>query len=94
MKYIKGPLQKKLGLCTATREKTFLTVENYIHLEEQLWRDDGYEYVHDAYRVMISAKLKCHVFTPARLGEISEGCSRRGTGNGLRYKVCIAFSRH
>ena len=88
-KYIKGPLLKKIGLSTATRQPTYLTLENYLHMETQLWKNDGHQYVHDAYRVLISAKLKCHVFTPARIGEVSEGNSRRGTGKGLRYKVSI-----
>ncbi|KAK3939345.1 hypothetical protein QBC46DRAFT_364849 [Diplogelasinospora grovesii] len=84
--YIKGPLKKKLGLSTATRKKTYLTLENYMYMERQLWQNDGHEYVHEGYRVFISAKLKCHVFTSARLGEISEGSTRRGTSSGLRYK--------
>lgn len=77
----------KLGLSTAIREKTYLTLENYMYMERQLWQSDGYEYVHEAYRVFVSAKLKLHVYTPARIGEISEGTTRRGTDNGLRYKV-------
>jgi hypothetical protein len=82
-------LKKKLGLSTATRPRTYLTLENYMHMERQLWQNDGHEYAHEAYRVYISAKLKCHVFTPARIGEVSEGNTRRGTGKGLRYKVGI-----
>jgi hypothetical protein len=73
----------------ATRPRTYLTLENYMYMERQLWQDDGHEYIHDGYRVFISAKLKCHVFTSARVGEISEGSTRRGTGKGLRYKVSI-----
>ncbi|KAH7025146.1 uncharacterized protein B0I36DRAFT_367030 [Microdochium trichocladiopsis] len=69
--YIKGPLKKKLGLSTATRPRTYLTLENYMYMERQLWQSDGHEYVHDGYRVLISAKLKCHVFTSARVGEIT-----------------------
>ena len=37
--------------------------------------------------MLISAKLKCYVFTPAREGEISKRSSWRWTGNGLHYKV-------
>ncbi|KAK4032828.1 hypothetical protein C8A01DRAFT_50461 [Parachaetomium inaequale] len=77
---------KKLDLSTATRQPTYLTLENYMYMEEQLWKNDGHEYVHDAYRVFISAKLKLHVFTPARIGEVSEGSTRAKTGKGLRYK--------
>ncbi|RYO74330.1 hypothetical protein DL764_010855 [Monosporascus ibericus] len=87
--YIKGPLKQKIRLSTARRPKTYLTLENYMYMERQLWQSDWHEYVHEAYRVFISAKLKCHVFTPARLGEISEGSTRKGTGKGLRYKVSV-----
>ncbi|KAI2638877.1 hypothetical protein GGS26DRAFT_543103 [Hypomontagnella submonticulosa] len=87
--YIKGPLKKKLGLSTATRPRTYLTLENHMYMERQLWQNDGHEYVHDGSRVLISGKLKCHVFTSARVGEISEGESRRGTGKGLRYKDTV-----
>jgi hypothetical protein len=80
-------LKKEIGLSTATRPKNYLTLENYMYMERQLWQSDGHEYVHEAYRVFISAKLKCHVFTPARLGEVSEASTRRGTGKGQRYKV-------
>ncbi len=58
-----------------------------MYLERQLWRNDGHDYVHEAYRVFISAKLKCHVYTPARLGEVSEGTTRKGTSHGLHYRV-------
>ncbi|KAH6995448.1 hypothetical protein BKA56DRAFT_509091 [Ilyonectria sp. MPI-CAGE-AT-0026] len=81
-----GPLKKKIGLSDATRPKHYLTLENYMYLERQLWQEDGHEYKHEGYRVLISAKLKCHVYTPARLGEISESSVRSGTGKGLRYK--------
>lgn len=87
---MKGPLKKKLGLSTATRPKKYLTLENYVYMERQLWQNDGHGYVHEAYRVFIIAKLKCHVFfTPARIGEVSEGSTRKGARNGLRYKVSI-----
>ncbi|KAK0717568.1 hypothetical protein B0T26DRAFT_740895 [Lasiosphaeria miniovina] len=87
--YIKGPLRKELGLSIATRPKKYLTLENYMYLEKQLWQNDGYDYVHEAYRVFISGKLKCHVFTPARLGEISDSSTRRSTEKGLRYKETV-----
>lgn len=85
-------MKKKLGLSTATRPRTYLTLENHMYMERQLWQNDGHEYVHDGSRVLISGKLKCHVFTSARVGEISEGESRRGTGKGLRYKVSTLVS--
>ncbi|KAK4209474.1 hypothetical protein QBC37DRAFT_378040 [Rhypophila decipiens] len=86
---IKTRIKSKLGLSELTRTKTFLTLENFIYLERQLWENDPHEYVHEAYRVFISAKPKCHVYTPTRLGEISEGSTRRGTGNGLRYRDTV-----
>jgi len=64
-----------------------MTLENYMYLERQLWENDWHDYTHEAYRVFLSSKIKKHVFTSARLGEISESSARRGTGEGLRYKV-------
>lgn len=60
-----------------------------MYIERQLWQNDWHGYVHEVYRVFLSTKLKCHVFTPAGLGKISEGSTRRGTSNGLRYKVSV-----
>lgn len=85
--YIRGPLKEKIGLSDLKRPKTYMTIENFMYMERQLWQNDGHEYLHDGYRVLISAKLKCHVFTSARVGEISEGSSRAGTGKGLLYRV-------
>ncbi|KAK0721562.1 hypothetical protein B0T26DRAFT_739088 [Lasiosphaeria miniovina] len=87
--WIDGLLRKKLGLSTTTRPKNYLTLENYMHLERQLWQNDGQDFVHEASRVFISGKLKCRVFTPARLGEVSEGSTRRGTSKGLRYRPLV-----
>ncbi|KAL5902909.1 hypothetical protein ACKVWE_011457, partial [Pyricularia oryzae] len=81
-----GPLKEKIGLSDLKRPKTYMTIENFMYMERQLWQNDGHEYLHDGYRVLISAKLKCHVFTSARVGEISEGSSRAGTGKGLLYR--------
>lgn len=39
--------------------------------------------------MLINSKLKCHVFTLAKMGEISEGKLRKGTSKGLHYKVNI-----
>jgi hypothetical protein len=75
------------GLNDESKPKNYLTVENYMYLERQLWENDPHDYVHEAYRVFISAKLKCHLYTPARAGEISESSARRKTGKGLRYQV-------
>lgn len=66
-------MKKEIGLSTAARPKNYLTLENYMYMERQLWQSDGHEYVHEAYRVFISAKLKCHVFTPARLVKLVRG---------------------
>jgi hypothetical protein len=83
-------LRKKLSFSIETRPRTYLTLENHMYMERQLWQNGGHEYAHDGSRVLISAKLKCHVFTLSRVGEISESQSRRGTGKGLRYEVSVA----
>ncbi|KAM7212780.1 Protein of unknown function (DUF3435) domain containing protein [Rhypophila decipiens] len=86
---IKTRIRTKLGLSLMTRTRTYITLENYMYLERQLWENDPHDYVHEAYRVFISAKLKDHLYTPARLGELSEGSTRRKTGEGLRYRDTV-----
>ncbi|KAK0707785.1 hypothetical protein B0H67DRAFT_322241 [Lasiosphaeris hirsuta] len=51
--------------------------------------NDRYKYVYKGSWVSISSKLKCHVFTLARVGEISKGESWKGTGKGLCYKDMV-----
>lgn len=61
-------------------------------LERQLWEKDSHDYVHEAYQVFISAKLKSRLFTLARAGDISESSARRKIGKGLRYKARADFT--
>ncbi|KAM7219592.1 hypothetical protein V8F06_004973 [Rhypophila decipiens] len=49
-KDIKTRIKIKLGLSSLTRTKTFITLENYMYLERQLWENDPYDYVHEAHR--------------------------------------------
>ncbi|KAM7186433.1 hypothetical protein V8F33_011826 [Rhypophila sp. PSN 637] len=86
---IKTRIRTKLGLSLMTRTRTYITLENYMYLERQLWENNPYNYIHEVYRVFISAKLKDHLYTPARLGELSEGSTRRKTSEGLRYRDMV-----
>ncbi|KAM7183345.1 hypothetical protein V8F33_013652 [Rhypophila sp. PSN 637] len=47
---IKTRIRIKLGLPSMTRTRTYITLENYMYLERQLWENDPYDYVHEAYR--------------------------------------------
>lgn len=71
----------------ASRAKPYLTIENYMLRERQLWEADGHEHVHNGSCASFSAKLKYHVFTPACIGEIRESSGRRNIGDGLGYNV-------
>ncbi|KAK8038354.1 hypothetical protein PG994_015121 [Apiospora phragmitis] len=42
--YVDGELADKLGLSREKRRPTFLTIANYVHLQEQLWTRDHYDY--------------------------------------------------
>ncbi|KAK4095597.1 hypothetical protein Purlil1_393 [Purpureocillium lilacinum] len=73
--YIEGELAKKLGLPTgkkAHKKKTFLTIENYVHMQERLWCNDYHHYIHEAYRLDNANLLNTHCFTSARLQEVCQ----------------------
>lgn len=69
-KEIEGPLKRKIGLSTAKRAPKYLTIENYVHMEEQLWLRDYHNYIHEGSRVDCSALLKMHCYTSSRLQEV------------------------
>ncbi|KAJ6436687.1 carbonic anhydrase [Purpureocillium lavendulum] len=73
--YIEGELARKLGLPTgkkAHKKKTFLTIENYVHMQERLWCNDYHHYIHEAYRLDNANLLNTHCFTSARLQEVCQ----------------------
>jgi hypothetical protein len=59
-----------IGLSRLEKSPTFLTIENYVDMEEQFWLRDYHNYVHEGCRVDLSALLKMHCYTAARLQEI------------------------
>ncbi|KIW36482.1 uncharacterized protein PV06_11297 [Exophiala oligosperma] len=68
--YIKHVLRHKIPLSIEEKEPTYLTIENYVAMEEFLWLNDHHDYAHEASRVDCSAPLKMHCYTSARLQEI------------------------
>jgi hypothetical protein len=66
-KYIKYVLRYKIPLSIEEKEPTYLTIENYVAIEEFLWLNDHYDYAHKASRVDCSALLKMHYYTSTRL---------------------------
>ncbi|KIW36203.1 uncharacterized protein PV06_11531 [Exophiala oligosperma] len=68
--YIKHVLRYKIPLSIEEKEPTYLTIENYVAMEEFLWLNDHHDYAHEASRVDCSALLKMHCYTSARLQEI------------------------
>ncbi|KAK8071921.1 hypothetical protein PG996_005269 [Apiospora saccharicola] len=70
--YVDGELADKLGLSREKRRPTFLTIANYVHLQEQLWTRDHHDYVHEGSRVDSANLLNTHCFTSARLREVCQ----------------------
>ena len=82
-----GHSKKKHNLPTELREKHFLTLSDTRILQEQLWRNDWYNYKHERYRVQNSGAIVLFVCTSGRVGEFSESSAYAGSGRGLCYKV-------
>ncbi|KAK3360933.1 hypothetical protein B0T24DRAFT_599721 [Lasiosphaeria ovina] len=53
---IKTRIKLKIGLSELNRTKTFLTLENFMYLERQLWENDSHDYVHASHACLRSLK--------------------------------------
>ena len=69
-KYIEDVLRYKIPLSIKEKAPTFLTIENYVDMEELFWHHDYHNYVHEGCCIDLSALLKIHCYTSARLQEI------------------------
>ena len=69
-KYIKDVLRYTIPLSIEEKAPIFLTIENYVDIEELFWQHNYHNYVHEGCRVDLSALLKIHRYTSARLQEI------------------------
>jgi hypothetical protein len=56
-------LRHKIPLSIEEKAPTFLTIENYVDMEELFWQYDHHNYVHEECRVDLSALLKMHCYT-------------------------------
>ncbi|KFZ14161.1 hypothetical protein V501_03379, partial [Pseudogymnoascus sp. VKM F-4519 (FW-2642)] len=70
--YIKHYLRHKIPLSNEEKAPTFLTIQNYLEMEELLWQGDYHNYTHEGSRVDLSTLLKMHCYTSARLQEICQ----------------------
>ncbi|OBT53809.1 hypothetical protein VE04_04807 [Pseudogymnoascus sp. 24MN13] len=70
--YIKHYLRHKIPLLNEEKAPTFLTIQNYLEMEELLWQGDYHNYIHEGSRVDLSTLLKMHCYTSARLQEICQ----------------------
>uniref|UniRef100_A0A4E9EHL3 C2H2-type domain-containing protein n=1 Tax=Gibberella zeae TaxID=5518 RepID=A0A4E9EHL3_GIBZA len=73
--YIEGELANKIGLLTGKkgqRKKAFITIENYVHMQNRLWTNDFHDYVHEGSRVDNANLLNTHCFTSARCQELCQ----------------------
>lgn len=78
--YIQNVLRHSVPLSTEEKAPTFLTIHNFVHMQEYLWQKDYYNYVHEGVRVQDSCLLNTHVGTSARLREI---CGARFRVSGV-----------
>ncbi|OBT38904.1 hypothetical protein VE00_10781 [Pseudogymnoascus sp. WSF 3629] len=70
--YIKDHLGPNILLSKEEKAPTFLTIQNYLEMEELLWQKDYHNYIHEGSRVDLSTLLKMHCYTSARLQEICQ----------------------
>ncbi|KAK0728527.1 hypothetical protein B0T26DRAFT_673041 [Lasiosphaeria miniovina] len=70
--FIEGELKDKVGARNLKRPVTFLTIQNYDHMQEFLWLPDCHAYVHEGERVDNANLLNTHCFTSARLQEVCQ----------------------
>ncbi|KFZ25442.1 hypothetical protein V502_00079 [Pseudogymnoascus sp. VKM F-4520 (FW-2644)] len=70
--YIQDYLRHEIPLSEAEKAPTFLTIQNYLEMEELLWQKDYHNYDHEGSRVDLSALLKMHCYSSARLQEICQ----------------------
>ncbi|KAH6881107.1 hypothetical protein B0T10DRAFT_411320, partial [Thelonectria olida] len=56
----------------ARKPKTFLTIENFVFMQEFHWSNDFHDYMHDGTRVDNTNLLNTHCFTSGRLQEICQ----------------------
>ncbi|CAM1508797.1 Fc.00g056450.m01.CDS01 [Cosmosporella sp. VM-42] len=73
--YIDGELAKKICLLKGKkgqRKKAFITIENYVHMQNRLWIDDFHDYIHEGSRVDTANLLNTHCFTSARCQEVCQ----------------------
>jgi len=78
-------LAKKEGLLTGKRgqrKKAFITIENYVHMQERLWTNEFHDYNHEGSRVDNANLLNTHCFTSARCQELCQAIYKvRGFNN-------------
>lgn len=75
IQYIEGELAQKIGLLQGQqgrRKKAFITIENYVHMQNRLWTNDFHDYVHEGSRVDNSNLLNTHCFTSAPCQEVCQ----------------------
>ncbi|KFZ23167.1 hypothetical protein V502_02354 [Pseudogymnoascus sp. VKM F-4520 (FW-2644)] len=70
--YIEDFLRHEIPLSIEEKAPTFLTIQNYLEMEELLWQRDYHDYIHEGSCVDSSTLLKMHCYTSARLQEICQ----------------------
>lgn len=90
-------LRYTIPLSIEEKAPTYLTIENYVDMEDLLWQRDYHNYVHEGCRVDLSALLKMHCYTSARLQEICKASFKVryqvSTVNGKIFSVLTVSNR-
>ncbi|KAF1346306.1 hypothetical protein EJ07DRAFT_145073, partial [Lizonia empirigonia] len=63
-------LKNKIPLCSAKKKPTFLTIDNFIHMQKLFWERDYHTYTHEGVRVCLAGLLNLHCYSSARVNEL------------------------
>lgn len=68
--YIQTHLKDKVSLPTEKKKPTFLTIDNWVHMQTLFWGCDYHNYVHEGVRVCLAGLLNLHCYSSGRLSEL------------------------
>lgn len=88
-KWIKGELRIELNLPRRKLKRRYGTMNHFLNLGVQLWRDDWHVYDRPGVRVELWTLIGTNVYNASPAGEYVESSARASSGRGLHFKVSI-----
>ena len=85
--WIKGELTSELNLPLWKIKRRYGTMNHFLNLGVQLWRDDWHTYERPGVRVELWTEIGTNVYNAGRAGEYIESSARAGSGRGLHFEV-------